>query len=168
MVPAERGGHVVRPRSMKAAALALLVCALAACSGTPTDSASTQPPDCTVANLSVTVDAQLTIHVKNTARAACRLSGSPAVTMKVGRIDGPLPTTNVTLQPGQVFIQPEAQVPGAWACPGPISAGLPGEGFWTVTVQGQVVHPIDPDMQLGRQVVNCWVMTLPQGHVGAA
>jgi hypothetical protein len=117
--------------------------------------------------LHVTVDAQLSIHVENTSSNACRLSGSPAVQMKVGRIDGPPPTTDVTLQHGQTYIQPQSRVPGASACSSPISSGLPGKGFWTVIVQSQTVHPEDLDAQLGRQVVNCWVVTLPQGHVAA-
>lgn len=121
---------------------------------------------CDSRNLVVTVDPQLSIHVRNAGTSPCRLDGTPAVEMKVGRIDGAIPTTDVTLRPGQVFVQPQKRVAGASAC-SPMSAGLPRRGLWTIVVQDQTVHPATPNGQLVAQVVNCWVVTLPAGHVAS-
>ncbi len=139
--------------------------ALTGCSASQGDGSSHPVAECDLGNLAVTVDAQLSIHVQNTGAAACRFAGTPAVQMKVGRIEGPLPSTDVTLAPGAEFIQPQVQVPGKSACSTPISGGLPGKGLWTVTVGTVVIHPPNPNAQLGRDVVNCWVVTLPQGKV---
>ncbi len=87
--------------------------------------------------------------------------------MKVGRVEGQIPTTAVVLNPGSEFVQPQTRVEGATACPTPMSAGLPRQGLWTIVVQNQTVHPSTADGQLVGQVVNCWVVTMPAGHIWA-
>jgi hypothetical protein len=123
---------------------------------------------CDIRDLTVTVDAALAVHVRNRGGAACRLNGTPAVEMKVGRVEGQIPTTDVMLNAGNEFVQPQTRVEGATACPTPMSAGLPRPGLWTIVVQNQTVHPLTTDGQLVGQVVNCWVVTLPAGHLSAS
>lgn len=120
---------------------------------------------CDVRALGVSVDADLTIDVENAGRSTCRLRGTPAVSMKVGRLVPPLPATDVALLPGELFVQPQTRATGTSACATPISAGLPRRGLWTVVVQDQTVHPAASDGPLVAQVVNCWVVSLPAGHV---
>ncbi len=167
----ERGGGRVRRtrvnlgRCGRAVWLGALLLALTGCSASQGGASSPAAAACDVAKLAVTVDEQLSIHVKNTGAAPCRFAGDPAVQMKVGRVDGPLPSTDVKLLPGQEFVQPQVQVPGKSACSAPTSGGLPGMSLWTVTVDGVVIHPPNPNAPLGRAVVNCWVVTLPPGRV---
>jgi hypothetical protein len=128
---------------------------------TPVVSASA----CDIRDLTVTVDAAVAVHVRNRGGAACRLSGTPAVALKAGRVEGQIPTTDVVLDAGSEFVQPQTRVEGETACPTPMSAGLPRAGLWTIVVQGQTVHPSTSDGQLVAQVVNCWVVTMPAGHL---
>jgi hypothetical protein len=87
--------------------------------------------------------------------------------MTVGRIDGQVPTTDVVVAAGTEFVQPLRRVEGATACATPTSAGLPRPGLWTIVVQDQTVHPVAADGRLVGQVVNCWVVRLPPGHLAA-
>jgi hypothetical protein len=164
----------VVPRYLLVPALAL-GCALASCaspaanrtaaSGAPADPAV---HDCPQGDLAVTVDADLTIRVTNTATTACSIAGAPPVLMKVGRVDEPSPDgATVVLPAGATYVQPQVQVDGESACATPISAGLPGTGLWTITVDHAVVHPSGP-AQLQRWVVNCAVVRLPAAHVDRA
>lgn len=146
--------------------LAMLFVALTGCTASQGDSArSSSAADCLVEHLAVSVDAQLSIHVRNAGAAPCRFAGHPVVQMLVGRIEGVLPSTDVTLPAGQEFIQPQTQVPGKTACSQILSFGGPGKGRWTVSVGSAVVHVPAPDARFVVEVVNCWVVTLPPGQV---
>ena len=149
--------------------LALCASGVAGCTSPAAPKAASTPVvsahACDIRDLTVTVDDALAVHVRNHAQAACRLNGTPALEMKVGRVEGQIPTTDVLLNAGSEFVQPLTRVEGATACPTPMSAGLPRPGLWTIVVQNQTVHPSTTDGQLLAQVVNCWVVTMPPGHV---
>ena len=167
-----------RPRSMTLAKItaAVLLSALAGCTasspgkpgpGLPTTpaSAATTVRECSLSDLAVGVATDLSILVRNTSPTTCALTGRPPVTMTVGRVDGPPPSlTTYVVPPGGVYVQPQHVVNGRWACPGPISSGAPGVGFWTIQVQGHVAHPRAP-RQLLRLVVNCDVFTRSRAYV---
>ena len=164
----------MRHIDMRVAGLVVLaVCAfgVSACTSSAVSNTASTPVvsayACDIRDLTVTVDDALAVHVRNHAQAACRLNGTPAVEMKVGRVDGQIPTTDVVLNAGSEFVQPQTRVEGATACPTPMSAGLPRPGLWTIVVQNQTVHPSTTDGQLVGQVVNCWVVTLPVGHLSS-
>ena len=151
--------------------LAICVSGVSACTSPAASTAASTPvvsaAACDIRDLTVTVDDALAVHVRNHAQAACRLNGTPAVEMKVGRIEGQIPTTDVVLNAGSEFVQPQTRVEGATACPTPMSAGLPRPGLWTIVVQNQTVQPSTTDGQLVAQVVNCWVVTMQPGRLSA-
>jgi len=164
----------MRHIDMRVAGLVVLaICAsgVAGCTSPAASNTASTPvvsaAACDIRDLTVTVDDDLAVHVRNHAPAACRLNGTPAVEMKVGRVDGQIPTTDVVLNAGSEFVQPQTRVEGATACPTPMSAGLPRPGLWTIVVQNQTVHPSTTDGQLVGQVVNCWVVILPAGHLSS-
>jgi len=182
----ERPAHAWRPGQVKrtwlftvacSGVLIMTACTSPAATGTPAvpvPASATPPtysptpqaaPECEQTDLAVSVDvADLSIRVKNTSTAPCALSGQPPATMTVGRFVGPDPKpTTVVVPPGWVYIQPQVLTSG-WACPGPISSGLPGTGYWTVTVENHQYHPVAP-AQLLRLVVNCDVFQRVSGYI---
>jgi hypothetical protein len=164
--------HRIATHVLRRVVLAICALGISACTSPAAPNAGSTPVAnahaCDIRDLAVTVDAALAVHVRNRGGAACRLNGTPAVEMKVGRVEGQIPTTDVVVNAGSEFVQPHIRVEGATACPAPMSAGLPRPGLWTIVVQNQTVHPSTSDGQLVAQVVNCWVVTMPQGRLSAS
>ncbi|WP_143447663.1 hypothetical protein [Kineosporia sp. R_H_3] len=123
-------------------------------------------PLCGVEAVSVSVNHTLTISVRNTTSSACALVGAPPVSMLVGRVDGPVPsTTRIELGPGETFVQPQPAVEGASACKRPISGGVVGTGHLTVSVAGGVKSVRQPSDVSAIAVVNCLVIERSPGRV---